>query len=50
MGLHPEGKNAVGIGHCDKCDMRLFAEDTLIIIEGEIICEYCIEEMDEDEQ
>ena len=48
MGLHREGKNAVGIGHCDKCDMRLFADEPLIVIGSLLLCEDCVEEMDEE--
>lgn len=47
MGYHKEGKNAVGIGHCDRCDMRIFADETQRVIKGELLCEDCVEEMDD---
>lgn len=47
MAFHPKGRDAVGIGHCDLCDMRLFLDSTFVVDEGVIYCEDCIEEMSE---
>lgn len=49
MALHPKGKNAVGIGHCDKCDIRIFADESYYLIDGQVLCEDCLEELDEDD-
>ncbi|APZ82644.1 hypothetical protein HWB07_gp126 [Bacillus phage vB_BsuM-Goe3] len=51
MGLFSERvkreRNPAGIGHCDRCDSRLFREDNYREVAGKILCEDCVAELDE---
>ncbi|MGE6629623.1 hypothetical protein [Bacillus sp. NPDC077027] len=47
MGYHSEGKKATGVGHCDICWMRIFRDEPQVIIDGKLLCEDCVEELDE---
>lgn len=47
MALYP--KSTVGIGFCDRCDMRIFADENYYVIKKRVLCNDCLEEMDEHE-
>jgi len=37
------------VGKCSRCSLHVFADEAQIVIEGELICSLCIEEMDDEE-
>lgn len=38
----------VGIGYCDKCITRIFADEDYKIIDEQLICEDCLNEEEEE--
>lgn len=47
MGFHKHEAD-IGVGFCDNCWSRIFTDEPIISIDKKLICEVCIEEMDED--